>query len=131
MSQRTVIPSLVVTEQEIKEKRRGGGTISPPAYVITKYPSLNRVKDIGKSRRPVLDSYLIALKLSQWPRVNKEKSVRQTCRGGWRYPDMWGIQIIYVSILEIAEIKVGKETNYCVNLRCLPSQENLNSEFSA
>ena len=42
------MPRLVVFGQQIKEKRRrgggGGGTMCPPAYKITKYPSLNRVK---------------------------------------------------------------------------------------
>ena len=36
------MPSLVVIGQEIKEKRRG--YIVPPAYMVLKYPSLNRVK---------------------------------------------------------------------------------------
>ena len=38
------MPSLVVIGQQIKEKRRGGGAHCTPAYMITKYHSLNRVK---------------------------------------------------------------------------------------
>ena len=38
---------LVVIRQQIKEKRRGGGRMCPPAYIITKYPSLNRVKHLN------------------------------------------------------------------------------------
>ena len=37
------MPSLVVIGQQIKEKWRGGKFV-PPAYILTKYPSLNRVK---------------------------------------------------------------------------------------
>ena len=39
------MPSLVVIRPQIKEKQREG-TMCPPAYMVTKYPSLNRVKTI-------------------------------------------------------------------------------------
>ena len=38
------MPSLVVIGQQIIEKQRGGGTMCRPAYILTKYPSLNGVK---------------------------------------------------------------------------------------
>ena len=37
------MPSLVVIGQQIKEKRRRAQCV-PPAYMVPKYPSLNRVK---------------------------------------------------------------------------------------
>ena len=37
------MPSLVVIGQQIKEKRRGHN-VPPSAYMVPKYPSLNRVK---------------------------------------------------------------------------------------
>ena len=38
------MPSLVVIGPQIKEKQRGGGhNVPPPAYMLLKYPSLNRV----------------------------------------------------------------------------------------
>ena len=37
------MPSLVVTGQQIKEKQRGHN-VPPLAYMVPKYPSLNRVK---------------------------------------------------------------------------------------
>ena len=37
------MPSVVVIGQQIKEKRRGHN-VPPPAYMVPKYPSLNRVK---------------------------------------------------------------------------------------
>ena len=43
MSQSTVTPSLVVIGPQIKEKQRGGGIV-PPAYMVAKYPCLNRDK---------------------------------------------------------------------------------------
>ena len=40
------MPSLVVIGLQIKEKRGGGGqnNVPPPAYMVKKDPSLNRVK---------------------------------------------------------------------------------------
>ena len=36
------MPSLVVIEQQIKEKQRGHNVPSPPAYMVRKDRSLNR-----------------------------------------------------------------------------------------
>ena len=39
------MPSLIVIRQQIKEKQRGGGhNVPPPAYMVPKDPSLNRIK---------------------------------------------------------------------------------------
>ena len=38
------MPSLVAIGPQIKEKQGGGAQCAPPAYVVPKDPSLNRVK---------------------------------------------------------------------------------------
>ena len=42
------MPSLVVNEPQIKEKQREGHNVPPPAYMVPKNPSLNRVKCLAK-----------------------------------------------------------------------------------
>ena len=42
-AQSTIMPSLVVIGPQIKEKQRGAQCAPPPAYMVPKDPSLNRV----------------------------------------------------------------------------------------
>ena len=44
------MPSLVVIGQQIKERRRGSRMFPHPAYIITKYPSLSRVKIVVQAK---------------------------------------------------------------------------------
>ena len=51
------MPSLVVIGPQIKEKQRGGDNVPPPAYMVPKDSSLNRVKFYDKfcSPYPIVD----------------------------------------------------------------------------
>ena len=49
------MPSLVVIELQIKEKQGGEGTVCPPAYMVPKDPSLNRVKTDHQALHKIQD----------------------------------------------------------------------------
>ena len=77
MSQRTVMPSLVVIGQQIKEKRVG--TMCPLGYIITKYPSLNRVNHLKTNSTSSLtkdlkfEKFLSFLTFSPWSNIRFQK----------------------------------------------------------
>ena len=53
------MPSLVVIGQQIKKKRRGGHNVPPPAYIVPKYPSLNRVNGKQAIKMPEKDNNVL------------------------------------------------------------------------
>ena len=58
------MPSLVVIGQQIKEKRRGHNFPPPPAYMVPKYPRLNRVNRLDL-RAPIIKNFKVWLTASE------------------------------------------------------------------